>query len=97
MIGKVEKINQIANTFELPSILIRGDTFKIPKEIERRWLDLVFEKREVECIYSEQERQWMIYLLVFMGNEEYSVFHFQEFLMIPTFLECSKTLIYQIS
>ena len=82
LLAEVEKIKQIANTFELPSILIRGDTFKIPKEIERRWLDLVFEKREVECIYSEQERQWMIYLLVFMGNEEYSVFHFQEFFMV---------------
>lgn len=82
LFSEIKKINAIALRMQLPKLLVQKSKIIIPKEVSKKWLDIWYEKKEEEIYYSENERQLMIYLLVFMELEEYSVFHFQEFFLV---------------
>lgn len=60
----------------------RGGIFLLPSKIQSKWIDLFFEKEESEIVYSEKERQKIIFLLIYSEHEPYSVFHFQELLKV---------------
>ncbi|MBL1226209.1 BglG family transcription antiterminator [Enterococcus sp. BWR-S5] len=92
----VEKtgINQEELMFELKKLVglsekllneqieLTENHIKISQSVSKNWLTLMFGRREEEVIYSEQERQAMIYFLTFSNFEELSVFYFQEFFMV---------------
>lgn len=80
--NEIKKVNEVSQIFSLPPIEIGNRVIDIPSLIKKNWLDIIFSDKDQEMIYSEDERQQIIYLLVFMENDFYSVFHFQEFLHV---------------
>ena len=79
---EIGKVNEVIYQMALPEISMEENVLLIPKNVKKKWLDILFEEKETEVVYTETERQLMIYLLVFMEEEEYSVFHFQEFFSV---------------
>ena len=82
LVNEIQKVNEIAQQFSLPEIKLNSRVIDIPNQIQKNWLNILFAEKEQEIVYSEKERQEIIYLLVFMENDYYSVFHFQEFLHV---------------
>lgn len=63
-------------------LVIEKETFLIPTDLSRKWVTLLFATKRKELVFSEAERQAMIYLLCFASYDELSVFYFQEFLLV---------------
>ncbi|MDR1568574.1 MAG: BglG family transcription antiterminator [Streptococcaceae bacterium] len=79
---EIKKLNQCSEAILKQSVKINPQDFYLPKSIAKHWVDLFFNEREIDVIYSEYERYAMIYLLIFGQLEDLSVFHFQEFFFV---------------
>ncbi|MGL4696641.1 BglG family transcription antiterminator [Enterococcus larvae] len=79
---ELKKLAQLSKEILQKEIDLTENNIGIPKLSPKDWLALIFGQREEEVIYSEQERQAMIYFLTFSNFEELSVFYFQEFFMV---------------
>ncbi|WP_086348125.1 BglG family transcription antiterminator [Candidatus Enterococcus clewellii] len=79
---ELNKLSCLAKEILDEEIELTENTVRVPLISTKNWLALIFGQREEELIYSEQERQAMIYFLTFSGFEELSVFYFQEFFMV---------------
>ncbi|MDM8214123.1 PTS sugar transporter subunit IIA [Enterococcus hirae] len=61
----------------------RSDSMiQIPLISINEWAAYISDVSAVDVIYSEEERQYLIYLMAYSEFEEYSVFHFQDFLRV---------------
>lgn len=79
---ELEKLKVVIEGSQKEQIQLYDDRVIFPALIQTKWLDLLFEKKETDVIYSESERQKMIFLLIYSEGEAYSVFHFQELLKV---------------
>lgn len=64
------------------SLAIEKESFVLPNDLSRKWVNLLFAAKRNELVFSEAERQAMIYFLCFASYDELSVFYFQEFLLV---------------
>lgn len=80
--AELKKLVRSAKEILQQEIILTENSMTIPRVLSKNWVSLVFGQREEELIYSEQERQAMIYFLTFSSFEELSVFYFQEFFMV---------------
>lgn len=60
---------------------VDGD-IQLPEKINFSWAELKFLTSRYEIIFSEIERQRLIFLYCFLEVENLSVFHFQDFLQV---------------
>ena len=82
VIDQLGKLNEQLELFSYELIYWEQEKIYFSKQVTDKWLELYFGKRETEIYYSEQERQSLLYLLTFIGEEDLSVYHYQEFLQV---------------
>ena len=82
IVQELEKFNLVSSEmFDLKITMVNG-SLKVPSELSEKWVDIFFNSKRDDIIFLEEERQAMIYLLLFAQIEDLSVFHFQEFLLV---------------
>ncbi|MHC9532130.1 BglG family transcription antiterminator [Dellaglioa sp. L3N] len=82
LLVELQKVKKITADLFNCSFTIDKNKIFIPQISLTKWVDILFMKRETEVLYLENERQAMIYLLIFGDFNEFSVFHFQEFFSV---------------
>lgn len=80
--AEVTKLNEIALSRGHEQLLVKDAHVFVPKKLSEGWVNILFSKHTDIWIFNEHERQAMIYLMTFIENEELSVFHFQDTLLV---------------
>lgn len=65
-----------------PEILYLNNKIEMPKKITFSWAELKYLTTRQEIVFSETNRQQLIYLYCFLESDNLSVFHFQDFLQV---------------
>lgn len=79
---KLSSFNNSAREICQEELILKDNYLYISNKIKERWLDILFGKTEHIITYTKNQRQVMIYLMLFMQLEELSVFHFQDLLFV---------------
>ncbi|MBO0441870.1 BglG family transcription antiterminator [Candidatus Enterococcus ikei] len=82
VIDQLGKLNEQLQQFSYEPIYWEKDRIYFSKQVADKWLELYFGKLETDIVYSEDERQALLYLLTFIAEEDLSVYHYQEFLQV---------------
>lgn len=82
VIDQLGKLNELLQQFSYEQIYWDKDRIYFSKQVADKWLELHFGKQETDIVYSEYERQALLYLLTFIAEEDLSVYHYQEFFQV---------------
>ena len=79
---KFTHLNSVIKELDYEVLVIQDNSISIPNTFKERWIDIFLGKKEEFFILEENQRKAMIFLMIFMEEEELSVFHFQDFLKV---------------
>lgn len=79
---EIDKVNVNLTLLGLPLIEQTGDQFFISALVQHRWNEVIIGRKFATIVYSESDRQALLYLITFTELENLSVFHYQSFLRV---------------
>lgn len=79
---EIGKVNMNLTLLGLPLIEQTGDQFFISALVQHRWNEVIIGRKFATIVYSESDRQALLYLITFTELENLSVFHYQSFLRV---------------
>lgn len=82
LLKQIQLVNLFLRAKKQEEITVIKEVIRMPEKINFSWPELKYSLAKSEMIYSEQERQSLIYLYCFLECENISVFHFQDFLQV---------------
>ncbi len=79
---QIREVNTFLKAKKQPEFRFVDDDIQLPEKISFSWAELKFLTSRYDIIFSEIERQRLIFLYCFLDVDNLSVFHFQDFLQV---------------
>lgn len=82
LLKQMRKLNVFLKETQQKEIKVDGTSLEIPEGFSLKWAEMRFLTTRQAQIYSERERQLLIFLYCFIETDCLSVYHFQDFLQV---------------
>ncbi len=79
---QLRMINSFLKEQKHPEFLFVNGDIQLPEKMAFSWAELKFLTARYDMVFSERERQRLIFLYCFLEVDNLSVFHFQDFLQV---------------
>lgn len=79
---QIHQLNNFLRHHNFPLIELAGDAYSVPAQLQEETKFVNQLNKNLQIIFTEEERQQVIYLVAFMRKTELSNFHYQELLQV---------------
>ncbi|GEM03350.1 hypothetical protein HMI01_03380 [Halolactibacillus miurensis] len=79
---QIHQLNNYLRHHNFPLIELVGDTYIVPTRLQEETKFVSQLYKNLQIVFTEEERQQVIYLIAFMRKTELSNFHYQELLQV---------------